>query len=155
MCVCVSLSLSLSLSFLSRHANMAAGDPLLLFHLYKTNKFQPLVVCVGLTGVDGVEGTGANSPSQSTLAGQSQVPYLGLAYPVPQTYGILICWTVPLFKQIQNKLQNFLLANSPSLWHRKSSLMDRFERTAVEAAEHQLAKESNNNDDGSNHRAIL
>jgi len=45
----------------------------------KVVRMFPLVVSVGLTGVGGVEGTGASSPLHSTFAGQSQVPYLGLA----------------------------------------------------------------------------
>ena len=46
--------------------------------ILRFNVIKPLVVLVGSTGF-GVDGTGASSPSQSTLAGQSQVPYLGLA----------------------------------------------------------------------------
>jgi len=53
------------------------------FEIPNVVKMFPLVV-VDSAGL-GVDGTGANSPSQSTFAGQSHVPNLGLAYPVPQT----------------------------------------------------------------------
>ena len=63
---------------------------------------------------------------------------------------------VPVFKQIQNKLQNFLLAKSPSFTHRKSSLMERFDRRerVVEAAEARDNDNNNNNsaDDDDAHR---